>query len=129
MPIQDSGGRVDVQILVLGDGKRFFLQFILLFSLDGVGKTSLIMALVEDAFCSDVPARIDRVIIPPDVSPERVVTSIVDYSGKFLKCSKNCFICILAREQSEADLLSEIRSSNVICLVYAVDNEKSVERV
>ena len=42
------------------------------------------MALVEDAFCQDVPARIDRVIIPPDVTPERVVTAIVDYSSKIL---------------------------------------------
>lgn len=96
--------------------------------LDGVGKTSLIMALVEDAFCSEVPPRIDRVIIPPDVSPERIVTSIVDYSGIILKYSK-ILICILAREQNEADLLSEIQNSNVICLVYAVDNEKSIERV
>ena len=44
------------------------------------------MALVEDAFCEHVPARVDRVLIPPDVTPERVVTAIIDYSGKFIIC-------------------------------------------
>lgn len=42
------------------------------------------MALIEDAFCKEVPARVDRVLIPPDVTPERVVTAIVDYSGNSL---------------------------------------------
>jgi Ras family protein T1 len=100
MPDTIGNLSVDVRILVLGD--------------KGVGKTSLIMALVEDAFCEDVPARVERVLIPPDVTPERVVTAIVDYSS---------------RTQDEKALIKEIENSNVICLVYSVDDEKTVERI
>ncbi|MFH4981708.1 hypothetical protein AB6A40_008417 [Gnathostoma spinigerum] len=58
--------QVDVRILILGE--------------PGVGKTSIIMSLLEDEFCCAVPPRIDRVLIPADVTPEGVVTSIHDYS-------------------------------------------------
>lgn len=33
------------------------------------------------------------------------------------------------REQNEAELLREITNSNVICLVYSVDDDKSIDRV
>ena len=36
---------------------------------------------------------------------------------------------IIAQEQDEKDLVKEIENSNVICLVYSVDDEKTVERV
>jgi hypothetical protein len=46
-----------------------------------VGKTSLIMSLVSEEFPDDVPLRAEEITIPADVTPERVPTHIVDYSG------------------------------------------------
>lgn len=54
----------------------------------GVGKTSLIMSLLEDEFCPKVPPRIDNIMIPADVTPEGVVTSIHDYCGQLLLFSR-----------------------------------------
>uniref|UniRef100_A0A663M1C6 Mitochondrial Rho GTPase n=1 Tax=Athene cunicularia TaxID=194338 RepID=A0A663M1C6_ATHCN len=47
-----------------------------------VGKTSLIMSLVSEEFPEEVPPRAEEITIPADVTPERVPTHIVDYSGK-----------------------------------------------
>ncbi|VDK83319.1 unnamed protein product [Onchocerca ochengi] len=89
----------DVRILLIGEA--------------GVGKTSLIMSLLEDEFCANVPSRIDNIVIPADVTPEGVVTSIHDYC---------------ASEQTEEELKTEIEFANVVCLVYAVDDHQSIEK-
>uniref|UniRef100_A0AAR2LYE1 Mitochondrial Rho GTPase 2 n=1 Tax=Pygocentrus nattereri TaxID=42514 RepID=A0AAR2LYE1_PYGNA len=47
-----------------------------------VGKTSLIMSLVGEEFPEAVPLRAEEITIPADVTPEKVPTHIVDYSGK-----------------------------------------------
>lgn len=47
----------------------------------GVGKTSLILSLVSEEFPEDVPPRAEEITIPADVTPEKVPTNIVDYSG------------------------------------------------
>ncbi|VDK43175.1 unnamed protein product [Anisakis simplex] len=91
---------VDVRILLLGES--------------GVGKTSLIVSLLEDEFFENVPSRIDNVMIPADVTPERVLTSIHDYCAK---------------EQSKEELLKEIRCANVICVVYSVLDQSSVDMI
>ncbi|CAK5017072.1 unnamed protein product [Meloidogyne enterolobii] len=90
----------DVRILLVGD--------------EGVGKTSIIMALVHDNFCTNVPARCEQVIIPRDVSPDGVLTEIIDYSP---------------REQSEDELISLIQRANVICVVYSVRDTETMNRV
>uniref|UniRef100_A0AAX7UA11 Mitochondrial Rho GTPase n=1 Tax=Astatotilapia calliptera TaxID=8154 RepID=A0AAX7UA11_ASTCA len=59
--------RKDVRILLVGEPK--------------VGKTSLIMSLVSEEFPDVVPYRAEEITIPADVTPERVPTHIVDYSG------------------------------------------------
>ena len=46
------------------------------------GKTSLILALVGEEFPLFVPPRAEEITIPGDVTPEKVPTYIVDYSGK-----------------------------------------------
>uniref|UniRef100_A0A6Q2ZII1 Mitochondrial Rho GTPase n=1 Tax=Esox lucius TaxID=8010 RepID=A0A6Q2ZII1_ESOLU len=66
-----------------------------------VGKTSLIMSLVSEEFPDDVPLRAEEITIPADVTPERVPTHIVDYSGN----NSNV-------------------TANVICIVYSVNNKK-----
>ncbi|KAI5611820.1 mitochondrial Rho GTPase 1, partial [Silurus asotus] len=47
-----------------------------------VGKTSLIMSLVSEEFPAVVPYKVEEITIPADVTPERVPTHIVDYSGQ-----------------------------------------------
>uniref|UniRef100_A0A8C4DR66 Mitochondrial Rho GTPase n=1 Tax=Dicentrarchus labrax TaxID=13489 RepID=A0A8C4DR66_DICLA len=51
-----------------------------------VGKTSLIMSLVSEEFPDVVPYRAEEITIPADVTPERVPTHIVDYSGTLSSC-------------------------------------------
>ncbi|KAK6312264.1 hypothetical protein J4Q44_G00179280 [Coregonus suidteri] len=92
--------RKDVRILLVGEPK--------------VGKTSLIMSLVSEEFPDDVPLRAEEITIPADVTPERVPTHIVDYSEA---------------EQSDEQLYQEISKANVICIVYSVNNKKSIEKV
>lgn len=55
---------------------------ILLVGERGVGKTSLILSLVSEEFPEDVPSKAEEITIPADVTPEKVPTNIVDYSGK-----------------------------------------------
>nr|XP_023647666.1 mitochondrial Rho GTPase 1 isoform X2 [Paramormyrops kingsleyae] len=92
--------RKDVRILLVGEPK--------------VGKTSLIMSLVSEEFPDEVPLRAEEITIPADVTPERVPTHIVDYSEA---------------EQSDEQLFQEISKANVICIVYSVNNKKSIEKV
>lgn len=55
---------------------------ILLVGDSGVGKTSLIFSLISEEFPDEVPPKAEEITIPPDVTPEKVNTQIVDYSGK-----------------------------------------------
>ncbi|KAF3846464.1 hypothetical protein F7725_003542 [Dissostichus mawsoni] len=74
----------------------------------------MIMSLVSEEFPDEVPLRAEEITIPADVTPERVPTHIVDYSEA---------------EQTEEQLFQEISKANVICIVYAVNNKKSIEKV
>lgn len=129
--------RKNVRILLLGER--------------GVGKTSLILSLVSEEFPEDVPAKAEEITIPPDVTPEMVPTHIVDYSGMYspfkYKRSRvglndfNSFIYIflfakqkekfsvVAIEQTEDQLLEEVRRAHVICLVYSVEDERTLLRI
>uniref|UniRef100_A0A674NTN3 Mitochondrial Rho GTPase n=1 Tax=Takifugu rubripes TaxID=31033 RepID=A0A674NTN3_TAKRU len=73
-----------------------------------VGELCLILPMFQ------VPLRAEEITIPADVTPERVPTHIVDYSEA---------------EQSEEQLYQEISKANVICIVYSVNNKKSIEKV
>ncbi|CAK6964161.1 mitochondrial Rho GTPase 2 [Scomber scombrus] len=90
----------DVRILLLGEPK--------------VGKTSLIMSLVGEEFPEEVPSRAEEITIPADVTPEKVPTHIVDYSEK---------------EQSQEVLRDEIIKANVVCVVYDVTNEDTIDKI
>ncbi|CAL1543255.1 unnamed protein product [Lymnaea stagnalis] len=90
----------DVRILLVGDEK--------------VGKTSLILSLVSEEFAEEVPARAEEITIPADVTPEHVPTCIVDYS---------------AQDQDETTLQEEIRKASVVCIVYSVVDEDSIQRL
>lgn len=98
---QDSAsGPVEVRILLVGD--------------QGVGKTTLINALVNDEFEPNLPAKMADITIPAEVTPENVPLYIVDYSD---------------REQNHDDLRDAIISANVICIVYDSDDDNSLDRV
>lgn len=58
------------------------LVSISIFSVRNVGKTSLILSLVSEEFPQDVPPKAEEITIPGDLTPERVPTCIVDYSGQ-----------------------------------------------
>jgi mitochondrial Rho GTPase 1 len=92
--------RRNVRILLVGD--------------NGVGKTSLILSLVSEEFPEEVPPKAEEITIPADVTPENVPTNIVDY-------------CCL--EQTDEQLTDEIQKAHVVCVVYAVDDENTLDRV
>uniref|UniRef100_A0A8C1RIH8 Mitochondrial Rho GTPase n=1 Tax=Cyprinus carpio TaxID=7962 RepID=A0A8C1RIH8_CYPCA len=77
-----------------------------------VGKTSLIMSLVSEEFPDEVPLRAEEITIPADVTPERVPTHIFDFIVLFTSL-----------------VFSLLAQANVICIVYSVNNKKSIEKV
>ncbi|XP_054246964.1 mitochondrial Rho GTPase 2 isoform X8 [Indicator indicator] len=72
------------------------------------------MALVGEEFPEEVPPRAEEITIPADVTPENVPTHIVDYSES---------------EQTEAELQEEISKANVVCMVYDVTKEATIEKI
>ncbi|XP_077762068.1 mitochondrial Rho GTPase 2 isoform X2 [Canis aureus] len=90
----------DVRILLLGEAQ--------------VGKTSLILSLVGEEFPAEVPPRAEEITIPADVTPEKVPTHIVDYSEA---------------EQTAEELRAEILKANVVCVVYDVSEEATIEKI
>uniref|UniRef100_A0A8C0KUY4 Mitochondrial Rho GTPase n=1 Tax=Canis lupus dingo TaxID=286419 RepID=A0A8C0KUY4_CANLU len=60
---------------------HFIIKIMMFVFTARVGKTSLIMSLVSEEFPEEVPPRAEEITIPADVTPERVPTHIVDYSG------------------------------------------------
>ncbi|KAK3717334.1 hypothetical protein QZH41_011563 [Actinostola sp. cb2023] len=61
-----------------------------------------------------VPSRAEEITIPADVTPEKIPTHIVDYS---------------AEEQAEDVLAEEIQKANVVCIVYDITDEETIERI
>uniref|UniRef100_A0A8C8S1V1 Mitochondrial Rho GTPase n=1 Tax=Pelusios castaneus TaxID=367368 RepID=A0A8C8S1V1_9SAUR len=72
------------------------------------------MALVGEEFPEEVPPRAEEITIPADVTPEKVPTHIVDYSES---------------EQTEEELREEIAKANVVCVVYDVTVEATIEKI
>ncbi|VDL19554.1 unnamed protein product [Hymenolepis diminuta] len=79
-----------------------------------VGKTTLILSLVNEKFSHEVPDLSDEITIPASVTPEQVPTEIVDFS---------------ARIQSRDQLIHEIRLASVVCLVYALNDENFLRHI
>lgn len=92
--------RRDVRLLVAGD--------------EGVGKSTLVTALLTETFTEEVPHIIPEISIPPSVSPDGVSTTIVDSS---------------ARPEDRPELERQIRLAHVICLMYIADNSNSLLKI
>ncbi|KAH9997968.1 P-loop containing nucleoside triphosphate hydrolase protein [Russula vinacea] len=92
--------RRDVRILLVGD--------------EGVGKSTIVTSLIKEAFVPHVQHVVPEVTISPEFTSENVTTYIVD-SG--------------AGPDDKHYLELEIRKAHVICVVYAIDNSNSFNRI
>ncbi|KIM28732.1 hypothetical protein M408DRAFT_329191 [Serendipita vermifera MAFF 305830] len=92
--------RRDVRIVLVGD--------------DGVGKSTIVTSLIKESFIPNVQHIVPEVTIPPEVTPEKVTTYIVDTGSK---------------PDDRPHLESEARKAHVLCIVYAIDNPHSFNRI
>ncbi|CAO3615069.1 unnamed protein product [Cunninghamella echinulata] len=92
--------RRDVRILLVGD--------------EGVGKSTIITSLIKETFIPNVQHMVPEVTIPPEVTPENVTMHIMDSS---------------ARPEHREQLEAEIRKAHVICIVYAIDDPNTFNRL
>ncbi|KAI0300358.1 mitochondrial Rho 1 [Russula brevipes] len=92
--------RRDVRILLVGD--------------EGVGKSTIVTSLIKEHSYPCVQHVIPEVTISPEVASENVTTYIVD-SG--------------AGPDDKRFLELEIRKAHVICVVYAIDDSNSFNRI
>jgi len=75
---------------------------------------------------------VPEVTIPPEVTPENVTTYIVDTGGEqirwnlIFRAQRQIFS---AGPQDRPHLEAEIRKAHVICVVYAIDNPNSFDRL
>ncbi|POY72027.1 hypothetical protein BMF94_4942 [Rhodotorula taiwanensis] len=92
----------DIRVALIGD--------------EGVGKSSIISALIKEAFVRLAPRTVlPEVTIPPSVTPGHDVTTvIVDTSP---------------RPEDKSHLVNEIRKAHVVAIVYSIDNPNSFDRV
>lgn len=88
-----------VRIVVVGDPK--------------VGKSSLIKTLISESFEEEVQPVLPTVVIPPEVTPEKVHVSIVDTSSS---------------PEERHKLEEEIRKADVLVLVYDVSKRETLDR-
>ncbi|KAI0004590.1 mitochondrial Rho 1 [Russula compacta] len=102
--------RRDVRILLVGD--------------EGVGKSAIITSFIKEEFVPHVQHVIPEVTISPDTS-ENVTTYIVDSGGKFTGRTSSTF----PGPDDKRYLELEIRKAHVICVVYAIDNSNSFNRI
>ncbi|KAH8918630.1 mitochondrial Rho GTPase [Atractiella rhizophila] len=91
-----------IQVLLVGDS--------------GVGKSSLVSSLIKESYVAPPPNSTYPVVtIPSEVIPSSTVTTyIVDTSS---------------RSEDLSNLQNELRKSDVVCVVYSVDNPSSFDRV
>eukprot|EP00184_Porphyridium_aerugineum_P008375 CAMPEP_0184691424 /NCGR_PEP_ID=MMETSP0313-20130426/282_1 /TAXON_ID=2792 /ORGANISM="Porphyridium aerugineum, Strain SAG 1380-2" /LENGTH=641 /DNA_ID=CAMNT_0027149141 /DNA_START=113 /DNA_END=2038 /DNA_ORIENTATION=+ len=80
----------------------------------GVGKSTLIKTLLSESFEENVPPVLPTIVVPPEVTPERVHVSIIDTPST-------------PADQSTLD--EELRNANVIVLVYDISRFDTLERI
>ncbi|GAA5985809.1 hypothetical protein JCM10908_007120 [Rhodotorula pacifica] len=92
----------DIRVALIGD--------------EGVGKSSIISALIKEAFVRLAPRTVlPEVTIPPSVTPGHDVTTVI--------------IDTSPRPEDKSHLVNEIRKAHVVAIVYSIDNPNSFDRV
>lgn len=79
-----------------------------------VGKTSIIEVLITETFEENVQPVLPVLVVPKEVTPERVHVSIVDTPGQLDQVDK---------------VDAELAVADVIVLVYSVEGDESTDRV
>ncbi|KAH8114388.1 mitochondrial Rho GTPase [Phellopilus nigrolimitatus] len=90
----------DVRMVLVGD--------------EGVGKSTIVTSLIKESYMPHVQHVVPEITIPPEVTAADVTMYIVDTGSS---------------SQDRAHLESEIRKAHVICVVYAIDNPHSFDRI
>ena len=97
--------------------------------------------MVSEEFPCDVPPRAEEITCPGDLTPEKVPTCIVDYSAigknnnhsqfheKIFSWNHLPISIFYILEQSDAQLEVELKKADVVCIVYAVDDEDTLDSV
>lgn len=80
----------------------------------GVGKSSLVTALVKDAWAERVQKVVPEILLPLDVTEAGVTTRIVDTA-------------VVPERRNHLE--SSLRSSHVIILVYSISSPTSFDRI
>lgn len=80
--------------------------------LEGVGKSTLVTALIKETFIHNVQPVVPEVTIPPEVTAENITAHIIDTALR-----------------NQEILETELRKANVICIIYSVDDRTSFQRV
>ncbi|KAJ1928202.1 ERMES complex Ca(2+)-binding regulatory GTPase gem1 [Tieghemiomyces parasiticus] len=90
--------RRDIRLLVVGD--------------PGVGKSTLVTALIKEVFVAPVQSVVPEVTIPPEITPENVTTHVIDSTDQ--------------TDEQRDRLTIEARKAHAIMLVYTLDNLASL---
>lgn len=85
---------------------------------DKCGKTSLITCLLKERFDSDVPSVLPEISLPAQVTVDNVHTIIQDTMAPDS-----------AEDSDYKAIAMSLKSADVICLCYAVDNQESFQRL
>lgn len=111
------GGGVSGALNARRDGRDDDAVHVLVLGDSGVGKTALIRALVSEHFSEDLPEVMETVIIPRDTAFTRDL-QVTDTSAD------------IARESHRnEELRAAVASTDVIIMVYAVDEPQTFESV
>lgn len=87
---------------------------IVLVGSEGVGKSSIITALISETFQEKVAPVVPPLTIPPEVTSEKITTHIIDTSS---------------RPSDYPSVEEEIRQADCVIVVYAVDDQTSFSKV
>ncbi|PRP73504.1 mitochondrial Rho GTPase 2-like [Planoprotostelium fungivorum] len=79
---------------------------------EGVGKSSLIIAFLTDAFQPKLVKRIPPATVSPQASRDKVITEIIDTEGKTSK-----------------DTGDEIKKASVVCVVAPANNPEAIRNI
>ncbi len=91
----------------------------------GVGKTSLISSLVSESFTQQIPSVLQPVIVPSELTTEKIPFAIIDTAAPAVGGSA----VSVSNHGLTDDTVAHLRSADVIVLGVAADQPSSFDRV